>query len=207
VQTPLRPRRTPAHASRALFTGSFLLWVGLPPGLAGQAGPVGEGLVGGVVGGSAGVGVLQDAPVLVLHGRGLLQVTPRLRLGAEGVRIPTAARTSPPGSPDRSELVVGYGGIRGEWRPSPDSPWSAGLLLAAATARVRSPLLPSDLASRNFPLLEPGVSRRLSRVGPLQGGVTLSARLPLGGPALPGVQPGALRGATLSLSAEWVRDP
>jgi len=162
--------------------------------------------VGGMVSVGAGTTVVAGAALGLASARIQLQLSPSVRLGAEGISSLGGVRTSPDTSPDRSELRLGYGGVRADVNPA-GSAWSGSLLLAAAVARVRSPLLQADLASRNFLLVEPGLQRSLGSLGPLRLRASASARLPLGSPSLPGVRSGDLRGATLGLNLEWIRAP
>ena len=162
--------------------------------------------VGGILSVGAGTTMAAGAALGLVSARIQLQLSPSVRLGAEGITSIGGVRTSPDTSPDRSELRLGYGGLRAEVNPA-GSPWSGSLLLAAAVARVRSPLLQADLASRNFLLAEPGLQRSLGHMGPLRLRASASARLPFGSPSLPGVRSGDLLGATLGLNLEWIRAP
>lgn len=162
--------------------------------------------VGGIVSVGGGATRVAGSTLALVSARIQLQLSPSVRLGAEGVASVGGVRTSPDTSPDRSELRLGYGGIRAEVQ-RPGGPWSGSLLLAAAVARVRSPLLQADLASRNFLLVEPGLQRSLGHLGPLRVRASASARLPLGSPSLPGVRSGDLFGGTFGLNLEWIRAP
>lgn len=192
----------PLRAFFLLLVAGTLLF----PRTAGAQGGNDAGM-GTLLRGGGGVGVLDGGTIPVFRGSALLQWSPRVRVGAGAVHLPSGIRLTATPAPDRTELVFGYGGIRGEWVPEAASPWSFGILLAAGTARVRSPLQGSDLATRNLLLVEPGVSRTLWRPGSLRLGLEASARLPLTSPALPGVAPGALRGGAFSLHLEWIREP
>ena len=162
--------------------------------------------VGGIISVGAGTTVVAGAALGLVSARIQLQLSPSVRLGAEGITSLGGVRTSPDTSPDRSELRLGYGGVRADANPA-GSPWSGSLLLAAAVARVRSPLLEADLASRNFLLVEPGLQRSLGDLGPLRLRASALARFPLGSPSLPGVRSRDLLGATLGLNLEWIRAP
>jgi hypothetical protein len=165
-----------------------------------------DGWVGSVVSAGGGATLLAGSPLGLASARVQLQLSPSVRIGAEGVVSMGGVRTSPDTSPDRSEVRLGYGGLRTDIRPRGGS-WSGSLLLAAAVARVRSPLLQADLASRNFLLVEPGVHRSFGHLGPLRLGASATARLPLGSPSLPGIRSGDLFGGTLGLNLEWIRAP
>jgi len=165
-----------------------------------------EGWVEGAILAGVGVTALRGTGVAVAHLAGQIALGPRLRIGAEGVLPLDGVRLAPDGSSDGSAVYLGYGGARIEVIPWA-SRWTAGVLLAAATARVRTPGAGSDLANRNFLVVEPGVRISTGTLGPVRHGVALSGRIPLGSPALPGVRKGDLYGVSISLTTEWVRDP
>jgi hypothetical protein len=165
-----------------------------------------ERWVGGVVSMGGGATMVAGSALALASVRVQLQVSPSVRLGAEGVRSVGGVRTSPDSSPDRSELRLGYGGLRADVQLR-QSRWSGSLLLAAGVARVRSPLLQADLASRNSPPRGAGLQRLLGQLGPLRFRASASARLPLGSPSLPGVRSGDLFGGTFGLNLEWIRAP
>jgi hypothetical protein len=164
-----------------------------------------EGWVEGAILAGVGVTTLRGTGVAVAHLAGQIALGPRLRIGAEAVLPLDGARLAAEGSSEGSAVYLGYGGARVEVLPGA-SRWTAGVLLGAGTARVRTPG-GSDLANRNFLVVEPGVRLSTGTLGPLRHGVALSGRIPLGSPALPGVRKGDLYGISISLTTEWVRDP
>jgi len=165
-----------------------------------------EGWVQGAILAGGGVTTIRGTGVAVAHLAGQVALGPRLRIGAEAVLPLDGASLSAEGSSDGSALYLGYGGARVEVLPGA-SHWTAGVLLGAGTARVRTPGSGSNLADRNFLVVEPGVRLSTGTLGPLRHGIALSGRIPLGSPALPGVRKGDLYGVSISLTTEWVRDP
>jgi hypothetical protein len=158
-----------------------------------------EGRVGANVALGLGATTLRGQGVTVLLGEAHLQISPRVRVGLQAAGLTDGVRTSPLDSPDRSEVHLAYGGIRGEV----DTGWRelrAGIVLAGATARLKSPLLEREVATRNFLLLEPQIRRTLLQWRGVSGDVQASYRIPLGAPSLPGVQLGDLRGPVVVLS-------
>jgi len=169
-----------------------------------------EGSVGAHVGASLGLGTLKGAVSPQVGGRAGVDLLPWLRAGGEGTVVLNASRLARDESPDGTELTLGYGGVFVEMgRPSAGSadPWSAGFVLGAGTARIRSPSLGSELDSRNFFLLEPSVARRLRLRGPLVAEGRLAYRLPLNAEPMVGVQPADLRGGSFRMTLFLVRSP
>ncbi len=157
-----------------------------------------------------GAGTLKGTLSPQVGGRAGVDLLPWLQAGGEGVVVLDAPRVSRDEAPDRSELRLGYGGVFVEMgRPSLTArdPWSAGVLLGAGTARIRSPTLGSELDSRNFFLVEPSLSRSFRSVGPLRTGARVAYRLPLNPRPLVGVQPRDLRGLSLRLTLSLERAP
>jgi hypothetical protein len=169
-----------------------------------------EGSVGAHVGASLGLGTLKGAVSPQVGGRAGVDLLPWLRAGGEGTVVLNASRLARDESPDGTELTLGYGGVFVEMgRPSAGSagPWSAGFVLGAGTARIRSPSLGSELDSRNFFLLEPSVARRLRLRGPLVAEGRLAYRLPLNAEPMVGVQAADLRGGSFRMTLFLVRSP
>jgi len=169
-----------------------------------------EGSVGAHVGASLGVGTLKGAISPQVGGRAGVDLLPWLRAGGEGTVVLNASRLVRDDSPHATELTLGYGGVFLDMgRPSAGSsgPWSAGFLVGAGTARIRSPSLGSELDSRNFFLLEPSVARRLRLRGPLMAEGRLAYRLPLNAQPMVGVRPGDLRGGSVRITLFMVRSP
>jgi hypothetical protein len=135
-----------------------------------------------------------------------LELTPRYRVGSEGTLGMGGVRTSPDDAPDRSEVHLGYGGIRFEARPWSGS-FTVGLLAGAGVARVESPLLGANLDTRNFFLLEPSLRWEPATGWRIRPGAGVSGRIPIGNPTLVGVGTRDLAGITLELSLQVARAP
>ena len=141
---------------------------------------------------------------------GTLRLTPYLELGAEGVVTPRPATISPPGSPDRLELRIGYGGVLLRWRPAGAAPglhWGGSVHVGAGTARIRSPLADAELASENFFFLEPGLHALARQDRALRLSLDAGYRVVAGARTLPGLARDEFRGPTLTLTVQVVRDP
>lgn len=188
-------------------------WIaGVSPGAAQTTGPrLGpDGSVGARFGTSVGLATVKGSIAPQAGGRLGVDLLPWLRAGGEGTFV---LGTRPVASGDRSdepELRLGYGGVFLEVarrRLDGDDPWAVGLLLGAATARIHSPILESDLDSQNFFLLEPSVSRRLRLRGPILLEGAVAYRFPLNAEPMVGVQPRDLRGGSVRLVLSLVRSP
>jgi hypothetical protein len=169
-----------------------------------------EGSVGAHVGASLGLGTLKGAISPQLGGRAGLDLLPWMRAGGEGTVVLNASRLARDESSDGTELTLGYGGIfleMGHPSAGNSGPWSAGVLVGAGTARIRSPSLGSELDSRNFFLLEPSVARRVRLRGPLMAEGRLAYRLPLNAEPMVGVRPADLRGGSFRITLFMVRSP
>ena len=119
---------------------------------AGQTQPaLGEdGEVGAAISVRSGVTWLSNQPLPIAAVTGTLRFSTRLEIGGEGIIGLGAIRLSPEGSPDRSELETGYGGVLVRWRPAGDVPglrWAGGLLIGAGSARIQSPLADATIVS------------------------------------------------------------
>ena len=204
-----------AQLPRILSLGLLLGgWLCSAASIAGQAPPnprLGpEGSVGALVGASLGVGMLKGTLSPQLGGRVGVDLLSWLRAGGEGTVVLNAPRVLRDESPDATELRLGYGGVFLELSPTSVgsvSPWSAGILLGAGTARIRSASLGSELDSRNFFLAEPSVARHFRLRGPLVAETRLAYRLPLNARPLLGVRPADLRGGSLRLTLYLIRSP
>jgi len=193
-----------------LLTGGALL---LTPGdAAGQSVPGlgSDGEVGAVV------SLRPTASEVASHflpmlGLGMaLRLSPSLEMGGEGFLGLRRIDVSPRGSTEQSELALGYGGLVLRYGPGRESGlegWRAGLLVGAGTARVRSRLADTELDVDNFFVLEPSLEYRRSLRSSL--GIVAGAgyRTTLGANPLPGVEPDDIRGPTLHLGLNIVRDP
>jgi hypothetical protein len=164
--------------------------------------------------GRAGASVAAGAGVTGLRGRevgfGLadahLQLTPRIRLGMQGVRLSREVLASSVESQNQSRVRLSYGGVRADVDTG-QSQIHAGILIAGATARLRSSLVDQEVAVRNFLLVEPQVRRALAHHSRFSLEAQAGYRIPLGAPSLPGVTTADLRGPTLSLTARVHRAP
>lgn len=153
----------------------------------------------------AGSGLL---PVLGFGGG--LRLSPEVELGAEVVLSLRAVALGPDDSPGAGSLKLAHSGVSLRWRPAGDAPgarWGGSILFGAGTARVRSPLVATEAAHRNFLLLEPRVHVLVRQDRRVRGSVDAGYRLPFGAGTLPGVAPTELRGPTVSLSLQYVRRP
>ncbi len=183
----------------------------LPGALAGQGPGLGPSADVGWSG-SLHLGAMRAAdrtlPMVALAGA--FRFSPRFEMGGGGVFSPTPVRISPQGSSDRSELSLGYGGLLLRYGAPPTGErWGVrpALLLGAGRARVTSPLIDADIASENFLLFEPSVELHLPRAPRLRPVLNLGYRMVLGAEGLPRVEASGLRGATLALSFNMVRNP
>lgn len=203
------------HFSRILPLSLHLVgWLCSATSVVGQAPPsprLGpEGNVGAHMGAFLGVGTLKGILSPQLGGRIGVDLSPWLRVGGEGTVVLDAPRVLPEDTPDATELSLGYGGVFLELSPASVGSanlWSAGILLGAGTARIRSARLGSELDSRNFFLAEPSVARHLRLRGPLVGETRLAYRIPLNARPPLGVRPADLRGASLRITLYLVRSP
>ncbi len=191
-----------------------LLFVGAAPGLAlAQNGPSvtppslgSEGRVGASVALGTGITGLRGREVGIVSADAHLQLTPAIRVGLQGVRLSQGVLATSTDSPDQSRVRLAYAGARGEV----DTGWEgfhAGILLAGATARLKSSLLDQEIATRNFLMVEPQVRRTLLRVRGISAEAQAGYRIPLGAPSLPGVATADLRGPMLSVTGRWHRAP
>ncbi len=139
-----------------------------------------------------------------------LRLSPSLEVGGEGFLGLRRVNVSPRGAAEQSELALGYGGLILRYGPERESGldgWRAGLLVGAGTARVRSRLANAELDVDNFFVLEPSLEYRRGLRSNL--GVVAGAgyRTTLGADPLPGVDSEDIRGPTLHLGLNFVRDP
>ena len=193
--------------------GAVLVLLLAGPGYAaGQTQPaLGEdGEVGAAISVRSGVTWLSNQPLPIAAVTGTLRFSTRLEIGGEGVIGLGAIRLSPEGSPDRSELETGYGGVLVRWRPAGDVPglrWAGGLLIGAGSAQIQSPLADATIVSENYFLIEPRFSLLVRQDHRLRFSAEGGYRMALGVDPLPGIRVTELRGPTLSLAAQYVRDP
>lgn len=167
-----------------------------------------DGHVGGWLGLGTGGTMLRGESVQTLLPEVHVQLSPTLRVGLQGTTLLRGVRTSPDDAPDRSEVRLGYAGIRVEWY----SDWRnlhlrPGVVLGGATARLRSTLLDQEVGSRNFIFLEPQIRRSLFGGHRLRADAMASYRIPLGSPSLPGLSVDQLRGGSVGLIMEVYRAP
>lgn len=163
--------------------------------------------VGAGMRGAAGLSQLQGARVAQGRGGVFLTLSPDLRIGGEAVGLATGTGSAGQGNPEPAELLLGHGGIRIEHRARSGSRWWVGTLVGPGAARLRAPGQATDLATRTLLVFEPDLRWEAGTLGPLRWGAGASARLTLGGSDLPGVRPRDLRGLSVTLHAEWIRDP
>jgi hypothetical protein len=191
---------------------SFLLIACLTPAALPAQGPgLGPASEVGWAGGVR-LGALHAVDRIVPMGAlsGVFRLSPRFEVGGEGVLALRSVRVSPDGSPDRSELSLGYGGLLLRYGLPPGNA-ARGIrpaaLIGAGRARVESPLVETDIGSENFLLIEPSVEVFLPFAPRFRPTLNAGYRMVLGADDLPGVRPAQLRGVTLSLTLNLVRDP
>lgn len=162
--------------------------------------------VGGMLRLAGGATTLRGSAVGAVRIGMYLELTRHARLGAEGVFATSGAPISSEDGPDRSEVHLGYAGIRFESRPFP-GPFVLGILGGAGVARVESPLVGTSLDTRNFFLAEPSLRWEPSGAWRLRPGAGISGRIPLGSPTLVGVGARDLAGVTVDFSLQLRRLP
>ena len=137
----------------------------------------------------SGVSWLSNEPFPVAALAGTLRLSTTFEVGGEGIFGLRRVRLTPEGSPNRSEVGTGYGGILLMWRPAGDAPgirWAGGLLLGAGAARIRSPLAGTPGITENYFVLEPRIQlgvaqdRRLRFHGEAAYRIALTADPPTG---------------------------
>lgn len=100
------------------------------------------------------------------------------------------------------ELTMSYAGVQSEYRLGKAGAAGIGLrlLIGAGSAKVRLPIVGTELAADNFGLVEPEVAGFLPLHDFVQMRAHLGYRIVYGVEDLPQVDPEHLRGATLGLS-------
>ncbi len=201
---------------------SILLLLGLgaaPLPLTGQEGSPTPALgADGEVGWEVGVGLALSSAssklLPLLNGSAAFRLSPRLSVGGVGSIPLRPVRVSPPESPERSELLFGYGGllVRLGINAAPAGWMPVGsLLVGAGQARVRSTLVEGDLGADNVVVVEPGIafSPPISFPGDgmLAPSLVLGYRFVGGIDPLPGVNRARLGGPVFALTITLVRDP
>ena len=190
----------------------LLALAGFPAAVTAQAEPgLGEeARVGAALAVRSGVSWLSSEPFPMAALAGTLRLSTTFEVGGEGIFGLRRVRLTPEGSPHRSEVGTGYGGVLLMWRPAGDAPgirWAGGLLLGAGAARIRSPLAGTPGITENYFVLEPRIQlgvaqdRRLRFHGEAAYRIALTADPPTG------IGTAELRGATLSLAVQYVHDP
>ena len=175
-----------------------------PPSL----GPDGE--VGGAIWVRPALSSAVNSTLPVLGLGAALRLTPRFELGGEAVIGLHPVRVSPPASPDRSELSLGYAGVHLRVFATSgflEDRLSGNLLAGAGTARIRSALVGTDVATDNFAVFEPSLSWRIRAPRGVQGSVGAGYRFTFGSDPLPGVDPGAIQGVVVSVAVILRWDP
>ncbi len=170
----------------------------------------GEERVGAALTIRAGVSWLSSEPLPVAALAGTLRLSTTFELGGEGIIGLRRVRLTPGQSPNRSEIGTGYGGILLRWRPAGDVPgirWAGGLLLGAGAARIRSPLSGAPVITENYLLIEPRVQLGVAQDRPIRFHGEAAYRIALTADPPAGIGATELRGATLSLAVQYVRDP
>lgn len=121
----------------------------------------------------------------------------------EGFAVGGAARiqgtdnTIATGSPDSDlQLVTAYGGLLTQLSLPVDAPGDlfVRVLLGAGSAKIRLPVVGTEIAADNFAVIEPEVVLLRGLAGPLRVGAGVGYRLVFGVEDLPGLGAGDLRG-------------
>ncbi len=200
--------RLPPDPRGALLAVLLLV---LGPAAAQTQPAVGEdGEVGATLSIRSGVTWLSNRSLPIVALAGTLRFSTTLEVGGEGVLGLGAIRLSPEGSPDESELATGYGGMLVRWRPAGDIAglhWGGSLLVGAGATSIQSPLASATIVSENHFLIEPRFSLLVRQDHPVRFSAQGAYRIVLGADPLPGIQVTELRGPTVSLAAQYVRDP
>jgi len=171
-------------------------------------GPDGE--VGGAIWVRPALSTAVNSTLPLLGLGAALRLSSRFELGGEGVMGLQHVEVSPATSPDRSELSFGYAGVHIRVFATSESledRLSGNLLVGAGTARIRSTLVGTEVATDNFAVFEPSLSYRFRGPRGVQGAVGAGYRFTLGSDPLPGVESGAIQGAVVSLAVILGRDP
>ncbi len=158
----------------------------------------------------AGVSWLSNEPVPMAALAGTLRLSTTFELGGEGVISLQKARLTPGESPNRSEIGTGYGGVLLRWRPAGDVPgirWAGALLVGAGAARIRSALSGSPVITENYLLLEPRIQLGVAQDQSIRFHGEAGYRIALTADPPAGIRATELRGATVSLAVQYVRDP
>ena len=196
--------------TRALFL-LLMLAAGTRPVLAQDAPGIGpDAKVGGTLGLQTGVLRVGSGLLPVLGFGGSLRLSPQVELGAEVVLSLGSVALAPEPPQGSGSLKLAHSGASLRWRPAGDAPgarWGGSILFGAGTARVRSPLVVTEVAHSNFLLLEPRVHILIRQDRRFRGSVDAGYRLSLGASTLPGIPPAELRGPMVSLSLQFVRRP
>jgi len=166
--------------------------------------------VGAAISVRSGVAWLSRRPLPILAVSGTLRLSTTVEVGGEGVIGLGAVRLSSKDPADRSELETSYGGALVRWRPAGDAlgvRWGWGLLLGAGSARIQSPLAEGPVLSENYFLIDPRFDLLVRQDRSLRFFAEAGYRIAFGADPLPGIRIAELRGPTLSLAAQYVRDP
>ena len=190
----------------------LLVLAATPIASAGQSEPgLGEAeRVGAALTIRAGGSWMSNEPLPVAALAGTLRLSPTFELGGEGVISLQTAKLTPGESPNRSEIGTGYGGVLLRWRPAGDVPgirWAGGLLLGAGAARIRSPLSGSPVITENYFLIEPRIQLGAAQDRSIRFHGEAGYRIALTADPPAGIRATELRGATVSLAIQYVRDP
>lgn len=169
-----------------------------------------EGEVGAAVSLRAGVTWVSRRSLPILGLGGTLRLSPSVELGGEAVLGLGAVELPPEASPEGFEMENSYGGAVLRWRPAGDAAglrWGWGMLLGAGSARIRSRRTEGPLVSENYFLVEPRVDLLARQDRALRFMAEVGYRIPLDADPLPGIQPSELRGPSVSVAVQYVRDP
>jgi hypothetical protein len=100
------------------------------------------------------------------------------------------------------ELGMGFGGVVLEYIGAIRSRYGigAGVLVGGGNARVRDPIVGTELGSDNFIVLQPEAVIRVQLLTAVEAALSLGYRLVGGVEDLPGLRPGDLRSYVASLS-------
>lgn len=193
-----------------LFLGALLLPVATYAQTAGAPGLGSEREVGAVFSLRATALEVADQ-VIPMAGLGFgIRISSLWEVAGEGSFAMRAVPVSPRGTPDRSELTLGYGGLVLRYGGGTDSGQSgahAHILVGAGTSRLRSLLVDAELNTDNFNVFETGVDYRfpLGRATALAVGA--GYRFTSATTELPTVRSGPMKGPFASFSLSLLRAP
>jgi hypothetical protein len=127
---------------------------------------------------------------------GLITLDGTFAFGAAGWLMMGSSTVEGDGAGSDLALSVGYGGLllQATLAGSPDRNLALRALVGAGNAKIKLPVVGSEIAADNFGVLEPEVLGTVTLAGPLQLGLGAAYRHVFGVEDLPNVAAGDLRG-------------